>query len=76
MVGPKAKRKTAQAIPIKYSISQRRACRLLFLYRSVGRYKPLEKDTLIKERVVFHAQERKCFGYRRIHILIKKKGSM
>jgi putative transposase len=47
---------------------------MLFLHRSVGRYKPLEKDTLLKERLTFHAYGKKRFGYRRIHILLKKEG--
>lgn len=59
----------------QYQISQRKACRLVNLHRSVGRYETSKKiDALLQERIVHHAHIRKRFGYRRICILLKKEG--
>lgn len=59
----------------QHQISQRRACRLINLHRSVGRYHiKKSRDNDLKERIIFFAHQRKRFGYRRIHILLKKEG--
>lgn len=64
-----------QLIIEKCGLSQRRACCLVNLHRSVGRYEILrQEDGLLKERIVSLAFERKRFGYRRIHLLLKKEG--
>lgn len=64
-----------QSICIERKVSQRRACQLVSLHRSVGRYKVLDqKDKPLKEKIVSLAHERKRFGYRRIHIMLKKEG--
>jgi putative transposase len=48
---------------------------LLSLHRSVGRHTSLrQEDQLLKEKIIPLALERKRFGYRRIHILLKKEG--
>jgi putative transposase len=75
VVSPQAKRKAMQALVEQYKTSQRKACQLVSLHRSVGRYisKPKENG-LLKEKIIAHADERKRFGYRRIHILLKKEG--
>ncbi len=58
-----------------HGASQRRACRLVSLHRSVRRYNALDqKDKPLKDKIVSLAHERKRFGYRRIHILLKKEG--
>lgn len=59
----------------KYGFSQRRACHLLNLHRSVGRYSSArQEDKPLKEKIISIAHERKRFGYRRIHIILKKEG--
>jgi putative transposase len=64
-----------QSIIVEHGVSQRRACRLVSLHRSVGRYNVLDqKDQPLKEKIISLAHERKRFGYRRIHILLKKGG--
>ena len=58
-----------------HGFSQRQACRLLAFDRSVGRYKPKPKDDEgLKSKIVSIAHERKRFGYRRIHIMLKREG--
>lgn len=73
MVGPQAKRQAVQSI--RDRLSESRACRLVGIGRSVIRYCSKRKeDPVLKERIKFHAYERKRFGYRRILLLLKRKG--
>ena len=56
-------------------LSQRRACKLVALHRSVGRYRsrrPVEEQEKAKIKEI--ALERPRFGYRRIHFILKKRG--
>lgn len=56
-------------------LSQRKACCLVNLHRSVGRYKTVRpNDGLLKGKIISLALERKRFGYRRLHLLLKKEG--
>jgi putative transposase len=75
VISPQAKKRAMEALLDQYKISQRKACKLLRLHRSVGRYKQRNSDkNQLKERIIAHAHERKRFGYRRIQILLKKDG--
>ena len=58
------------------AISERRACRLVGLTRSVMRYEPVSRpsDTEIQERPSELAAERRRFGYRRLHPLLRREG--
>lgn len=57
-------------------ISERRACQLIGLSRSVLRYQPRssEQNTWLQSQFVELAQERRRFGYRRLHILLRRAG--
>lgn len=56
-------------------LSQRRAFKLVNLHRSVGRYKCKRKDDeVLKQKIKVIALDRPRFGYRRIHILLRKQG--
>ena len=57
-------------------ISQRRACRLVGLSRSVLCYQSAKRDDdeALKERLIDLANERRRFGYRRIHALLRREG--
>lgn len=73
MVGPRAKRSAVDMIT--QHLSQNRACKLVGICRSVVRYQPKRRDEgLLKERIKKHAFERRRFGYRRIHYLLKREG--
>jgi putative transposase len=64
-----------QVLIEKCGFSQRKACRFVNLHRSVGRYSHLrQEDKALKEKMISIAHERKRFGYRRIHILLKNEG--
>ena len=58
----------------KLQLSERRACRLLGLARSVLHYAPQRKDDGLQQRLVELAGERRRFGYRRLHILVEREG--
>lgn len=57
-------------------ISERRVCQLIGLSRSVLRYlpRPCEQSTELQAQLVELAQERRYFGYRRLHILRRRAG--
>ena len=58
------------------AISQRRACRLVGLSRSVLSYRSEKQrsDARLKSRLRELAAERKRFGYRRLHVLLRREG--
>jgi len=58
----------------KTPISERRACQLLGLARSVLHYETQKQDDGLKARLIELAGERRRFGYRRLHILIEREG--
>ena len=58
------------------AISERRACRLVGISRSVLRYEPTGSadEPALRGRIVELAQQRRRFGYRRIHALLRREG--
>lgn len=58
------------------AISERRACSLVGLCRATQRYEPrysVENDALA-EQIREFALERRRFGYRRVHQLLRREG--
>ena len=64
------------AMSARTEISERRACRLVGLSRTVLRYEPMlsEENALLEDRIRELAAERRRFGYRRIHALLRREG--
>jgi putative transposase len=60
------------------AISQRRACSLVGLARSLLNYRSekREQDTALQTRLRELALERKRFGYRRLHVLLRREGQI
>src|SRR5271165_2411788 len=58
----------------EYAFSQRRTCRLLTLAVSSYRYESTRSDEGLRERLVQLAREKPRFGYRRLHVLLKRTG--
>ncbi len=55
--------------------SQRRACALVGIAPRVHRYAPNRPDDAgLRERLKELSSERRRFGYRRLHILLKREG--
>ena len=58
-----------------WSVSERRACRVMKACRSTQQYKPTCDDQAdLKQRIKEIAQTRVRYGYRRIHVLLKREG--
>lgn len=60
------------------TLSERRACWLVGISRSVLHYEARASaaESLLRGRIVELAQERRRFGYRRIHALLRREGVM
>lgn len=58
------------------TISERRACRLVGIARSVYRYEAAANpsDNEVQDRLSELASERRRFGYRRLHALLRREG--
>ncbi|MCG3201209.1 MAG: IS3 family transposase IS407 [Gammaproteobacteria bacterium] len=60
----------------KVKISERRACGLMGISRTVLHYQArhCEEEQRLRGRIVKLAQARRRFGYRRIHVLLRREG--
>ncbi len=76
MVEPAAKRTAALYVLGKFQqFSERRACRLLNFARSTRRYKFMRPgDPVLRARLKELAAQRRRFGYRRLHNLVRREG--
>ncbi len=58
-----------------YELSERRACELVGMDRSSFRYaSKAPDDARLRRRLCALAGERRRFGYRRLHILLRREG--
>lgn len=75
MVTPQAKRECSCYLVQEHKLSERRACQLVGGYRSLVRYR-LRKasDNKLVEKIKAIAFEKRRFGYRRIHMMLKREG--
>lgn len=56
-------------------MSERRACKILGCCRMMVRYKAVrDEDAGLRERMKAIAHERRRFGYRRLHVLLRREG--
>jgi len=75
MVTPAVHREAAAYLQQTYEMSQRRACRVIAGDRSSVRYQARRADDApLRERLKALAQERRRFGYRRLHVLLRREG--
>ncbi|MEG3620375.1 IS3 family transposase [Magnetovibrio sp. PR-2] len=75
LVRPSGKRSVVSHMVSEHGLSQRRACRLASLNLSTWQYKSRRPDVQgLRERIVELAAERRRFGYRRLHILLRREG--
>ncbi len=70
-----ATRKTVGFLISDLGLSERRACRIVGLARSVQQYQPLVKDdeAAIK-RMKELASENRRYGYLRLHAMLRREG--
>src|SRR5712672_1002356 len=75
MATPAAHREAAGYLQSTYEMSQRRACRVISTDRTSVRYHARRSDDgALRERLKALAQERRRFGYRRLHVLLRREG--
>jgi len=75
VVTPQGQRDAAAYIENAHHVSERRACRLLGVGRSLVRYSfKRPPDTALRERLKNLAVERRRFGYRRLAIFLWREG--
>jgi len=74
-VKPAQRRAAAQFFRVGFQVSERRACRLTGVARSSYRYRSVAADqTPLRLRLRDLAATRVRYGYRRLHILLRREG--
>lgn len=75
MVTPAAEREAVAHLVGHHGMSERRACKATGFCRMTMRYKTkCADDTVLRERMKAIAHERRRFGYRRLHVLLRREG--
>ncbi len=75
MARPALKRPVVEYLVDHYGLTRRRACRLLKLHRSTFYYCSVKDPQLeLRHRMRELAQSRVRYGYRRIHVLLRREG--
>jgi putative transposase len=75
MVTPAARREAVAHLRLAFEVSERRACSTLGADRTSIRYRSTRSDdTAIRARLRELAVIRRRFGYRRLHILLRREG--
>ena len=75
MVTPVAEREAVAHLRTEHEMSERRACQLLQCCRMTMRYASVKPDDItLRDRMKAIAHERRRFGYRRIHVLLRREG--
>lgn len=74
---PAAYREAAGHLQAAYEMSERRACRVLGVDRTSVRYRTrCPDDSALRDRLKALAEERRRFGHRHLHILLRREGHM
>lgn len=75
MVTPAARREAVAHLQALLDVSERRACRVIGADRTVIRYRSRrDSDEALRERLRELAHQRRRFGYRRLHVLLRREG--
>jgi putative transposase len=75
MVTPAARREAVAHLVEVHEMSERRACQVISADRSSIRYRARRPDDAqLRSRLRQLAQQRRRFGYRRLHVLLKREG--
>lgn len=75
MVTPAARREAVALLREKLEVSERRACTMIGVCRMTVRYRSTRADdSQLRDRMKALAHERRRFGYRRLHILLRREG--
>ncbi|MGY4601474.1 transposase InsO family protein [Bradyrhizobium sp. GM22.5] len=75
MVTPAAKRKAVAHLVDSHGMSERPACKAIGCCRMTIRHRTTRADEAgVRQRMRAIALERRRFGYRRLHVLLKREG--
>jgi putative transposase len=75
MVTPAAQREAVVHLRSAFDMSERRACSVIGCVRMTVRYRCRRLDDAgLRERLRALAHERRRFGYRRLHVLLRREG--
>src|SRR5947209_6771559 len=75
VVTPAGKRKAVAHLVDAFGMSERRACKAIGCCRMTMRYQTTRADDAsLRQRMRAIAHERRRFGYRRLHVLLKREG--
>ena len=75
MVTSASRREAAAYLQATFGMSERQACRAIGVDRSIARYRASGSDDgVLRERLKTLAQERRRFGNRRLHVLLRREG--
>src|SRR3954451_14906729 len=76
LVTPAARRQAVEVAQEEHGLSRRRACRLVGISRSLVERAPkrIQNRERLGERLRALAGERRRFGYRRLHALLRREG--
>jgi putative transposase len=75
MVTPAARREAVAHLQVAYGVSERRACEALGADRASVRYRSSRPDdAMLRARLRELASIRRRFGYRRLHVLLRREG--
>lgn len=75
VVTPAGKRKAVAHLVDAHGMSERRACKAIGRCRMTVRYTVTPSDdSAVRQRMRAIAQECRRFGYRRLHVLLRREG--
>lgn len=75
MVTPAQRREAVAHLEMAHEMSERRACRTIGVDRTSIRYRRTKPDDdALRARIKALAHERRRFGYRRLHVLLRREG--
>ena len=75
MVTPAVRREAVAILVNEHEMSERRACSVIGADRASARYRSRRPDDAdLRERLRELAGERRRFGYRRLHVLLRREG--
>jgi putative transposase len=68
------RRAEVRRLRAEFATSERHACELLRIPRSSCRYESRRDDSVLRQQLIELAQQKPRFGYRRLHILLRRTG--
>lgn len=75
MVSPQAKREAVTHLMVTHQFGVTRSCGLIGISRSLYRYESKRPDDApLKERLTELAGQKRRYGYRRLHVLLRREG--